>query len=66
MDFDEETKKSVQGRLGILRKGIVSEENSVNYYKTLLDKNPEDSEENIGILRKTRIIHYKQKVICIF
>ncbi|MFT4578905.1 MAG: rubrerythrin [Nitrospinales bacterium] len=51
MDFDEETIRSVQGRLGILRKSIVSEENSVNYYKTLLEKTPEDSEENIGIRR---------------
>jgi rubrerythrin len=51
MDFDEETIKSVQGRLNILRKGIVSEENSVNYYKTLLDKTPEDTEENIGVRR---------------
>ncbi len=51
MDFDEETINSVQGRLNILRKGIVSEENSVNYYKTLLEKTLEDSEENIGIRR---------------
>jgi len=51
MDFDEETIKSVHGRLNILRKSIVSEENSVNYYKTLLEKTPEDSEENIGIRR---------------
>ncbi len=51
MEFDEETIKSVQGRLNILRKGIVSEENSVNYYKTLLEKTPDDSEENIGIRR---------------
>ena len=51
MDFDQETIKSVQGRLGILRNGIVSEENSVIYYKTLLEKTPNDSEENIGIRR---------------
>ena len=51
MEFNKETIKSLQGRMGILRKGIVSEENSVNYYKTLLDKTPEDSEENIGIRR---------------
>jgi rubrerythrin len=51
MDFDEETIKSVQGRLDILRKSIVSEENSVNYYKTLLEKTPEDSEESIGVRR---------------
>jgi len=51
MEFDEETIASVQGRLNILRKGIVSEENSVNYYKTLLEKTPEDTEENIGVRR---------------
>ncbi len=51
MEFDKETIQSVQGRLNILRKGIVSEENSVNYYQTLIEKTPEDSEENIGIRR---------------
>ena len=51
MEIDKETIKSVQGRLNILRKGIVSEENSVNYYKTLLEKTPEDTEENIGVRR---------------
>ncbi|MBT5469312.1 MAG: hypothetical protein HOK41_01795 [Nitrospina sp.] len=51
MEFDEETIGSVQGRLNILRKGIVSEENSVNYYKTLLEKTPQDSDENIGFRR---------------
>lgn len=51
MDFDEETINTEEGRLNILRKGIVSEENSVNYYKTLLEKTPDDSEENIGIRR---------------
>jgi hypothetical protein len=41
----------VQGSLDIVRKGIVSEENSVNYYKTLMEKTPGDSEENIEICR---------------
>ena len=44
MEFDEETIKSAQGRLNNLRKDIVSEENSSNYYKTLFEKAPEDSE----------------------
>ncbi len=51
MEFDKETISSVVGRLKILRKGIVSEENSVNYYKTILEKPPEDTDENIGIRR---------------
>ncbi len=51
MEFDEETIGSVQARLNILRKGIVSEENSVNYYKTLLEKTPQDSDEDIGTRR---------------
>jgi hypothetical protein len=42
MEFDVETIKSVQERLNILRKGFVSDENSVNYYKTLLEKSPEE------------------------
>ena len=41
MEFDVETIKSVQARLNILRKGIVIDENFVNYYKTLLEKTPE-------------------------
>ena len=49
MEFDVETIRSVQARLNILRKGIVSDKNSVNYYKTLLKKTPEEKEENIGI-----------------
>ena len=42
MEFYVETIKSVQARMNILRKGTVSYENSVNYYKTLLEKTPED------------------------
>jgi hypothetical protein len=41
----------VQGRLDILQKGIVSEENSVIYYKTLGVKIHMDSERNIELCR---------------
>ena len=51
MKPDKETLETVQARLDVLRKGIVSEENSVNYYKTLIDKTPEDSDANIGMRR---------------
>ena len=47
MEPDKETLETVQARLDVLRKGIVSEENSVNYYKTLIEKTPEDSDANI-------------------
>ena len=51
MEPDKETLQTVQARLDVLRKGIVSEENSVNYYKTLIEKTPEDSDANIGMRR---------------
>ena len=51
MEPDKETIETVKARLDVLRKGIVSEENSVNYYKTLIEKTPEDSDANIGIQR---------------
>jgi rubrerythrin len=51
MEPDKETLETVQARLDVLRKGIVSEENSVIYYKTLIEKTPEDSDANIGMRR---------------
>ena len=51
MESNKETRGTVQGRLEVLRKGIVSEENSVNYYQTLIDKTPEDSDVNEGMRR---------------
>ena len=51
MEPNKETPATVQSRLDVLRKGIISEENSVNYYQTLIDKTPEDSEANIGMRR---------------
>jgi rubrerythrin len=51
METNKETLASVQSRLDVLRKGIISEENSVNYYLTLIEKTPEDSEVNIGKCR---------------
>ncbi len=51
MTDQKETIESIQGRLNILNKGLVSEENSVQYYETLLEKTPADSQENIGIRR---------------
>ena len=51
MESNKETHGAVQGRLDVLRKGIVSEENSVNYYQTLIEKTPEDSDVNEGMRR---------------
>jgi rubrerythrin len=51
METNKETLATVQSRLDVLRKGLISEENSVNYYQTLVDKTPEDSEANIGMRR---------------
>ena len=49
--FNEQTLKMIQVRLDILRKGIVSEESRVKYYKNLLKKASEYSEVNIEICR---------------
>lgn len=51
MEPNKETPESIEGRLEVLRKGVVSEENSVNYSQTLIDKSPENSEVNKGFRR---------------
>jgi rubrerythrin len=51
METNKETAVTIQSRLDILRKGLISEENSVNYYQTLIEKTTEDSEVNIGMRR---------------
>ncbi len=61
MEPDNETPETVQARLDVLRKGIVSEENSVNYYQTLIDKTPEDSDANIGIRRMYQELMSEEK-----
>ncbi|MDH5457213.1 MAG: hypothetical protein OEY26_00725 [Nitrospinota bacterium] len=48
MDKGEENKITIQARLRILNKSLVSEENSVQYYQTLLENTAPDSEEKIG------------------
>lgn len=48
MHPSEETIKTIRGRLEVLEKTLVSEENSVQYYETLLKNTPENTEENIG------------------
>ena len=51
MEFDKETPETVQAQFGVLRKGIISKENYTNYYKSIVDKRPEDSDTNIGMKR---------------
>jgi len=48
MDKGEENKITIQARLRILNKSLVSEENSVQYYQTLLENTAQDSDEKIG------------------
>ena len=45
MDKGEENETTIQARLRILHKSLVSEENSVQYYQTLLDNTATDSDE---------------------
>ena len=51
MDKGEETKTTIQARLRVLNKSLVSEENSVQYYQTLLKNTAPDSDEKIGEMR---------------
>ena len=51
MNKGEETRTSIQARLRILNKSLVSEENSVQYYQTLLKNTAPDSDEKIGEMR---------------
>ena len=48
MDKGEENTITIQARLKILNKSLVSEENSVQYYQTLLENTAQDSDEKIG------------------
>ena len=48
MDPVEETRTTIQARLKVLNKSLLSEENSVQYYQTLLENTPQDTEEKIG------------------
>jgi rubrerythrin len=57
----EETVKTIQARLDILEKSLVSEENSVQYYQTLIGKTPQDTEENIGACRMYEDLHEEEK-----
>jgi len=48
MDKGVENKVTIQARLKVLNKSLVSEENSVQYYQTLLKNTAPDSDEKIG------------------
>jgi rubrerythrin len=48
MENQKETTGTIKARLEILYKGVISEENSVQYYETLVEKTSGDSEEEIG------------------
>jgi len=48
MENENETTATIQARLEILYKGVISEENSVQYYETLIEKSAGNSDEAIG------------------
>ena len=62
MESNKETLGTVEGRLDVLRKGIVSEEKSVNYYQTLTDKTPEDTDVNKGMRRMYHDLMQEEKM----
>ena len=61
MDKGEENKETIQARLKILQKSLVSEENSVQYYQTLLKNTAEDSDEKIGERRMYEDLQAEEK-----
>jgi len=61
MDKGEENKSTIQARLKILNKSLVSEENSVQYYQTLLENTAQDSDENIGEYRMYEDLQGEEK-----
>ncbi|MCH6579035.1 MAG: hypothetical protein O6704_04115 [Nitrospinae bacterium] len=61
MDTGEETKATIQARLRILNKSLVSEENSVQYYQTLMDNTPSDSGEKTGERRMYADLQTEEK-----
>ena len=63
MNFHDETTKTIKSRLDVLNKGLVSENNSVQYYKTLTEKTPEDTEENIGARRMYQELMEEEKIM---
>jgi len=78
MESEKETVGIIQARLEILYKGVISEENSVQYYESLIEKSSGDSEEEIGKRRmyeelrqeelkhvekfKSLILHWEEKL----
>lgn len=61
MDQGEETKGAIEARLKILNKSLVSEENSVQYYQTLLENTGSESEEKIGEQRMYEDLRAEEK-----
>jgi rubrerythrin len=62
METQKETVKTIQGRLTVLRKSLVGEENSVQYYLVLHEKTPDDkTEETLGIRRMYRDLCEEEK-----
>ena len=61
MDTGEENKTTIQARLKVLNKSLVSEENSVQYYQTLLQNTAPDSDEKIGERRMYEDLHAEEK-----
>jgi rubrerythrin len=61
MDNEEENKITIQARLKVLNKSLVSEENSVQYYQTLLENTAPDSDEKIGERRTYEDLQEEEK-----
>ncbi len=56
-----ESKESIQARLNVLSKALISEENSVQYYEGLLEKTPENTEGDLGTRRMYEDLRDEEK-----
>ncbi|QPJ66000.1 MAG: hypothetical protein G3M78_11585 [Candidatus Nitrohelix vancouverensis] len=61
MNQQDETIGTIKGRLEALNRSLVSERNSEQYYETLLEKTPPDTEENIGMRRMYQDLKEEEK-----
>ncbi len=56
-----ESNESIQARLNVLSKALISEENSVQYYEGLLEKTPDNIEESLGTRRMYEDLRDEEK-----
>ncbi|CAI2718273.1 hypothetical protein [Nitrospina watsonii] len=61
MNSGKETARTIHARLKILGRSLLSEQNSVQYYQTLLDKTPSETEEQLGERKMYEDLHAQEE-----